>query len=125
MRLDRSFRPRSISIVLVLVLSILGLAVASIPIGHSAGPIIFKAKADNPNGFSPLTIGPLTVALGDALIVTVFWYGTGGAGTVTDSQGNVFGASPAIQSNSGQSSGANTAIWDAIASAAGSDTVTV
>jgi hypothetical protein len=70
-----------------------------------------------------MNIGPLTVALGDALIVNVMWFGTGGPGTVVDSQGNVF--SLAVQSNTAQSSGANTAIWDAIAIAAGSDTVTV
>src|SRR6266849_6424828 len=121
MRLDRSFRPRSASIVLVLVLSILGLALAS-PQGHAAG-IIFKAKADNPNGFSPMTIGPLTVALGDALIVNVMSFGTGGSGTVTDSQGNVF--SLGVQSITGQSSGATTGIFDAIAIATGSDTVTI
>src|SRR5437899_4246728 len=92
-------------------------------LGPSGGPIVFKAKADNPNGFSPMTVGPLTVTVGDALIVNVMSFGTGPSGTVTDSQGTVF--SLAVTSISGQSSGATTGIFDAIAKATGSDTVTI
>ncbi|HEX9240434.1 MAG TPA: hypothetical protein VF910_07280, partial [Candidatus Bathyarchaeia archaeon] len=99
----------------------LGLFLLPSPV-HAAG-IIFKAKADNPNGFTPMTVGPLTVALGDALIVNVMSFGTGGSGTVTDSQGNVF--TLAIQSITGQSSGATTGIFVALASASSSDTVTI
>jgi hypothetical protein len=123
MRLGHKRHFRRVSILLVLVLTVLGFTAAlTTPVAHAAG-IIFKAKADNPNGFSPMTVGPLTVALGDALIVNVMWFGTAGGNTVTDSQGNAY--SLAVQSMTAQSSGANTAIYDAIAVAAGSDTVTV
>src|SRR5438309_534319 len=96
----------------ILILSILGFMTAAPPV-HAAG-IAFKAKASNPNGFSPMTVGPLTIALGDALVVNVMWFGTGPAGTVTDSQGNRF--TLAVQSISAQSSGASTGIFGAIAS---------
>ena len=113
--------PPSLAVLLLLI--VLGFTAAlTTPSVHAAG-IVFKAKADNPNGFSPLSIGPLTIAVGDALVVNIFWYGTGPAGSVTDNQGNKFTLT--VQSNSGQSSGANTGIFTAIAGASGSDTVTV
>jgi len=111
-----------LSLALLLTLSILGFTAALTPPVHAAG-IAFKAKASNPNGFSPMTVGPLTIALGDALVVNVMWFGTGPAGTVTDSQGNRFTLT--VQSISAQSSGASTGIFGAIASSSGSDTVTV
>src|SRR5438445_3434275 len=113
--------PPSLAVLLLLI--VLGFTAAlTTPSVHAAG-IVFKAKADNPNGFSPLSIGPLTIAVGDALVAHVFWYGPGPAGSVTDNQGNKFTLT--VQSDSGQSSGANTGIFTAIAGASGSDTVTV
>jgi len=72
-----------------------------------------------------ITVGPLTTTLSDALIVNLYWFGTGASTTVTltDTQGNAF--SNAVASTSASSSGADTGIWTAIASAAGSDTVSV
>jgi len=122
MRLGKKHHFRLVNTVLVLVLSLL-LGLVLVPVPVHAAPIIFKAKANNPNGFSPMTIGPLTVALGDALVVNEMYYGTGGEGTVSDSQGNVFSLS--ISSKSAMSSGADTAIFTAIAIATGSDTVTI
>src|SRR5256885_9562143 len=83
MRLGKKHHFRLVNTVLVLVLSLL-LGLVLVPVPVHAAPIIFKAKANNPNGFSPMTIGPLTIALGDALVVNEMYYGTGGEGTVSD-----------------------------------------
>src|SRR6266705_2122783 len=116
-------RSRSLVLLLIVLGIVSGLSWVVNPV-HATG-IIFKAIASNGNvaQTNPFTIGALTVALGDALVVNIQWFGTGAVVTVTDTQGNVY--TNTVQSLTASSSGPNTAIFTAIATATGSDTVTV
>src|SRR5437867_1916111 len=109
---------------LLIVAVVIGSLVLVTPPAHAA-PIIFKAEAHNANspGNNPMTVGPLTLTLGDAIIVNIAFYGAGTTFTVTDTQGNVF--TQAIQSSSASGSGASSAIFTTMATAASSDTVTI
>ena len=107
-----------------LIVLVVGILISPNPV-HGASSIVFKQKADNPNAAITITIGPLTVTSGDALIVNVQWTGIHPASTitVTDSQANTFTLQVSSISTSG--SGSDTGIWTTLASTNGGDTITV
>src|SRR5467141_326110 len=119
MRLGRSFRPRSVSIVLVLVLSILGLATLTGPVFvHAASPALVQS-------FTPASLqdgtvviaSPQSVNSGDFLMLHSFCeIGAGGLNGITDSQTNTW---TNVLVN------ARGTVWYAIAKTTGVDTLSV
>src|SRR5437879_6790679 len=86
MRFHRSFHIRSVSIVLVLVLSILGL----VPLTHAAG-ITFKSSctAETSSG-TTINCALSGVGASDTVIVNIFGVGIFNSFVVTDGQSNAY-----------------------------------